>query len=99
MGKLELFQGSPDMKQCWVHGVLRLLDIQVPLGLTEEQRMKLEAHNCILPRAGVGCEGGLVIVVLPIKAAGLVAVVARSGEAFCGRLGRGFVGKGFHGSP
>jgi hypothetical protein len=45
MGKPELVKGSSGLRQGWGWWFLRLLDIHMLLGVTEEQRMESGTHG------------------------------------------------------
>jgi hypothetical protein len=91
VGKQDLVQVSP----VWSPGVLRRLDIQAPLEVTEEPRKEFAA--CQL---GQGLELWLFpsgVIVLSLVEAGLVELVAGSTErrSTCGSVSKGLL----HGSP
>lgn len=79
MGKLELVQGSLGLRRGWGHGVLRLLDIQVPLGVSEEPRMESGATGWG-QRLAQGREGRGAPACPCLQEAGLVAAVAGNTE-------------------
>lgn len=61
MGKLELAGGYPGLLQGWGQGLLRLLDIQVTLGVAEIRVGPLALGTVSSPRQGQewgGCMGG-----------------------------------------
>ena len=87
MGKLELVQGSLGLRRGWGHGVLRLLDIQALVKVSEEQRTAGDGEVL-----GVASQG-----------AGARRLGSSCGwkhrEAFYGRLGNDSIGRPSHGFP
>jgi hypothetical protein len=84
--KPELTQGFTDLQQSRGHGVLRLLDIQVPLEIMKEKRMESGVQGLGMA-SSPGARGGgqlqLILlgkIVLSLVDAGLVVFVTGDAE-------------------